>query len=123
MLKGREGMLKGRGGDVEGRGEDVEGNGGTNGKGDGEGMVLRWHCVILLRRLCMLWSCRRCVASFCVVVAWFRSASSLHGFIPCRCRCVSSRGFVIARWHVVVLRPCRAVDLSCRLVPLLSGCQ
>ena len=39
MLKGRGGDVEGRGEDVEGRGEDVEGNGGTNGKGDGEGMV------------------------------------------------------------------------------------
>ena len=123
MLKGREGMLKGRGGDVEGRGEDVEGNGGANGKGDGEGMVLHWHRVILPRRRLMLWSRRRCVALFRVVVAWLRSASSSRGFVPRRRRCASSRGFVIARWRVVVLRPCRAVDLSCRLVPLLSGCQ
>ena len=90
MLKGREGMLKGRGGDAEVRGEDVEGNGGTNGKGDGEGMG---PPVSL---------------SYAVV------ASSSRGFIPCRRRCASSRGFVVACWHIVVLHP--AIPSTCVVV-------
>ena len=50
-------------------------------------------------------------------------ASSSRGFIP-RChRCALSCGFIVACWRVVVPRPCRAVDLCCRLVPSLSGCQ
>ena len=84
----------------------------------GRGMEKEWSCVGIV-------SSSRVVVVCCgrVVVAWLCSALSLRGFVPRRRRCASLRGFVIARWRVVVLRPCRAVDLSCRLVPLLSGCQ
>ena len=120
MLKGREGMLKGRGGDVEGRGEDVEGNGGANGKGDGEGMVLRWHHVILPRRRRMLWSRRRRVASFRVVVVWLCSASSSLCVVTWLRHCALA--FVGGRFCCTSLWALGAVWWLSSAVSLCGGC-
>ena len=70
-------------------------------------------------RRCPALASRRPPASLSYAVV----ASSSRGFVPRRRRCASSRGFIVACWRIVVPRPCRAVDLCCRLVPSLSRCQ